>query len=420
MPSPRSLVQFLALGSIAIAAGAGTSRMWAQEGATRAFTGATLIDGTNRPAVANATLLVRDGRVVAAGSAAQVSIPAGAVRVPLDGKVIIPGLVNSHGHVTAPGDLSTYAEYGVTTIFSLGGEPESVFAARASQATPGLSHARVFLAGTVLTATTADEARAQVAAVAAQKVDIVKIRVDDNLGVDRKMPSIAYKAIIVEAHKRGMRVAAHLYYLSDARDLLASGVDFIAHSVRDSLVDAPFVAKLKSSGICYTPTLIREISTFAYETTPPFFTDSFFLAHANQKWVAMMQEPARQEATRTSKSAQTYKAQLPVALKNLKTLSDAGVPIAMGTDTGPVGRFQGFFELMEIEMMVKNAGLTPRQALTAATRDAAKCMHIDREVGTLESGKWGDFVVLDASPLIDITNIRRISAVYIAGNRVKR
>jgi len=89
----------------------------------------------------------------------------------------------------------------------------------------------------------------------------------------------------------------------------------------------------------------------------------------------------------------------------------------MGTDTGPPARFQGYFELMELEMMVK-AGLTPKQALAAATRDAAKCMKLDAEVGTLEANKWADFVVLDADPLADIGNVRTISSVWISGNRV--
>jgi imidazolonepropionase-like amidohydrolase len=122
---------------------------------------------------------------------------------------------------------------------------------------------------------------------------------------------------------------------------------------------------------------------------------------------------------RASKSAQQYKVALEVAKRNLKKLSDAGVPIAMGTDTGPTGRFQGYFELMEIEMMVK-AGLTPRQALAASTRDAARCMKLDRELGTIEPGKWADMVVLDANPLTDIANVRRIASVWIAGNQVAR
>lgn len=386
---------------------------------TRAFTGVRLIDGTDRAPIANATIVVRDGRIVAAGPASRVTIPAGAERVALDGKTVIPGLVNAHGHVTAARDLDTYAAYGVTTVYSLGGEPADVFAARRAQDAPTQARARVFVAGPVITAATPDEARTQVAAVAAQHVDIAKIRVDDNLGTATKMPPEVYRVVIEEAHKHNLRLAAHLFYLDDARLLLAAGADLVAHSIRDADVDDAVIAALKARAICVSPTLMREVSTFVYESTPDFFSDSLFLTHANREWMATLREPARQDAMRRSTSAQRYKAALTVASRNLKRLSDAGVTIAMGTDTGPMGRFQGYFELMELELMAK-AGLTPRQVLAAATRDAARCMQIDRDLGTLERGKWGDFVVLDADPLADIGNVRRIHSVWIAGNRVAR
>lgn len=389
----------------------------AAQSATRAFTGATLIDGSGRAPITNATLLVRDGRVVAAGPAARVTIPANAERVPLAGKVIIPGLINAHGHASSVANLRTYAAYGVTTVYSLGDESPDVFAARDAQRTTAPSHARVYVAGPVLNPSSPDDARAQVAAVADRKVDIVKIRVDDNLGTAPKMKPEIYRAVIDAAHARGLRVAVHLYYLDDAKDLLAAGADYIAHSVRDKAVDADFTRQLVQSKVCYSPTLMREVSTFVYESTPPFFKDSLFLAHANREWMATAQQPARQEATRTSASAQRYKAQLPLAMRNMKALHQAGVPIAMGTDTGPVGRFQGYFELMEIEMMV-DAGLTPTQALQSATRDAARCLKLDADLGTLEAGKVADFVVLDASPLERISNIRKQHSVWIGGVRV--
>lgn len=380
----------------------------------RAFTGITLIDGTDRAPVTNATLLVDKGRVVAAGPAASVRIPANAERTPLNGKVVIPGLINAHGHASSVANLATYAAYGVTTVYSLGDETPAVFAAREAQRSTPPRHARVFVSGPVLTPTTPDEARAQVAAVAAQQVDIVKIRVDDNLGTARKMLPEVYRAVITEAHARGLRVAVHLYYLSDAKDLLAAGADYIAHSVRDEPVDDAFVQALVKSKVCYSPTLMREVSTYVYESTPAFLSDSLFLAHANKEWMATVQQPARQEATRTSTSAQRYKAQLPVATRNLLTLHRASVPIAMGTDTGPLGRFQGYFELMELEMMV-DAGMTPAAALQSATGVAAHCLKLDRELGTLEPGKWADFVVLNANPLENISNIRRQHSVWIGG-----
>jgi imidazolonepropionase-like amidohydrolase len=403
----------------------------AQQPATTAFTGARVIDGTDKAPIDNATILVRGGKIVAVGGASSVTVPAGAQRVSLAGKTVIPGLVNAHGHVgntvgmeqghysaeNVARDLKTYAAYGITTVFSLGDDQAAGIAARDAQRSPSLDRARLFVAGPVLSPKSPADAVKLVDEDAAMKVDIVKIRVDDNLGATPKMAPEIYKAVIDEAHKRGLRVAVHLFYLEDAKAVLDAGADFIAHSVRDVPVDDAFIAMMKRRNICYCPTLMREVSTFVYESTPSWFTDPFFLKHADMAAVEALKQPARQQAMANSKSAQRYKAGLEVANRNLKKLSDAGVTIAMGTDTGPPARFQGYFELMELEMMAK-AGLTPKQVLASATRDAAKCMKLDAELGTLEPNKWADFVVLDADPLADISNVRKINAVYVAGNRV--
>jgi len=398
-------------------------------GGVKAFTGARVIDGTDRAPIDNATIVVRGGKIVAVGPGASVTVPAGAERIALTGKHVIPGLVNAHGHVgntvgmeqgkysadNVLRDLRTYAAYGVTTVYSLGDDQEAGFKARDTQSVPTLDRSRLYVAGPVLAPKTPDEARKQVGEVAAMKADIVKIRVDDNLGSTPKMAPEIYKAVIDEAHKKNMRVAVHLFYLEDAKAVLDAGADFIAHSVRDVEVDDAIIGMLKRRDICYCPTLMREVSTFVYESTPAWFSDPLFLKHADAKTLEQLKEPARQAAMKNSRSAQRYKAGLEVANRNLKKLSDAGIKIAMGTDTGPPARFQGYFELMELEMMAK-AGLTPKQVLASATRDAARCQKLN-DVGTLEANKWADFVVLDADPLANISNTRKISAVYIAGNR---
>jgi imidazolonepropionase-like amidohydrolase len=236
----------------------------AAQSSVKAFTDLRLIGPAGETPLGTSVIVVRDGRIVAVGPTGRTNIPAGAQRISLGGKVVIPGLINSHGHINTPDDLKTYAAYGVTTIVSLGGETDAVFAARAAQDVATLDRARVFVSGPVLTPRTPDEARTMVEGVANQKVDWVKIRVDDNLGTATKMTPDVYRAVIDEAHKRGLRVAAHIYYLDDAKDLLSAGVDFIAHSVRDQKVDDEFVSALKASGRCYTPTLMREVSTWVY------------------------------------------------------------------------------------------------------------------------------------------------------------
>jgi imidazolonepropionase-like amidohydrolase len=425
--------QMFVVAAASMVIGAAVFSAQAPSSSLHAFTGATIIDTAGKGAIPDATLIVRDGRVEAAGPSRDVRPPAGAPVTKLAGKFIIPGMISTHVHISAVQgaqpraytdentlrQLNLFARYGITTLWSLGGEQEPAFKARAAQDTPTLNRARLYLAGEVIVGKTPEDARQMVARVAAGKPDIIKIRVDDSLGTATKMPPEVYRAVIDEAHQRGLRVAAHLFSLDDAKGLLKAGVDVIAHSVRDRDIDDEFISLMKARNVPYCPTLTRELSTFVYESTPAFFSDPFFLREADKEVMAQLQQPERQEAMRTSKSAQRYKAALPVAQRNLKKAADAGLRIVMGTDAGPAPeRFQGYFEHVEMEMMAE-AGLTPAQILRAATVDGASAMKVGG-VGTLTRGAWADFVALDADPLRDIRNTRTISGVWVAGNPVKR
>jgi imidazolonepropionase-like amidohydrolase len=226
-----------------------------------------------------------------------------------------------------------------------------------------------------------------------------------------------YSAVIERSHELGFKLASHLFYLEDAKNLLRAGTDFIAHSVRDVMVDEEFLDLMSRSGVCYSPTLTREISTFVYENRPEFFNDLFFLEHADRDVLEELSDPLRQKAVRENVSAQGYKKALPVAMENLKRISDAGLPIGFGTDSGPVGRFQGFFEHMELVLM-ERSGMNPGQILRSATGQAAECLGIEQEVGTLQPNRWADFIVLTENPLENVRNMRSIESVWIAGNRV--
>jgi len=400
---------------------------------TLALVGARIYDGTGSDPLEPGVLLLHDGRIAAVGPESGVPVPEQARRIVLRGSTIVPGLINTHGHVGETVGLSSqpqlytrgnvleqlgvYARYGITTVFSLGGDQSPGFQVRDEQDNPTLRRSRLFVAGPVVTATTPDEARTQVEEIASLRADFVKIRVDDNLGTTAKMPPQVYQTVIDESHRRGLRVAAHIYYLEDAKSLLQAGVDFLAHSIRDREVDEELIGLLRSRNVPYCPTLMREVSTFVYQTTPEFFKDPFFRREVSAGIIEQLRDPGRQQSVRESASARQYQLALPTAERNLKRLSDAGILITLGTDTGPPGRFQGYFEHLELERMVK-AGLTTRQALLSGTGAAARAMRLAGKVGTLERGAWADFLVLRKDPLADIRNTRTIDSVWVAGNPI--
>jgi imidazolonepropionase-like amidohydrolase len=404
----------------------------APAGGTVALTGARVMNGTGAAPLEQATILIANGRIEAVGTGAAVKIPAGATRVDMSGKTIVPGLINAHGHLNADQStrpipeklarqLRVYADYGITTVVVLGTGPkdlEDAVKLRDAQESGTLDRARVYVAGpSIRDLKTAEEARAAVDRYADAKADIIKLHIT---GGPNDMTPTVYGALIDQAHKRGLRVAAHVYYLKDAKGLLNAGVDVIAHSVRDQDVDQALIAQIKQRNVGYIPTFTRDLAQFLYEATPAFLTDPFFVRHIDdyRREMTTLSDPALQEKTRNNKEAQNIKVAIQQGSRNLKILSDAGVLIAMGTDTGTnLGQWQGYFEHVELEYMVK-AGLTPMQTLVAATGGAARVMKLDQQLGTIQPGKRADLLVLNANPLTDIKNTRQIHSVWIGGRRL--
>ena len=386
-----------------------------------AFVGATLIDGTGAPPVENAVVVVRDGRIAAVGRASAVAVPQGATQVDLRGKTLLPGFVNAHGHVDDPmgtrenleRQLLLYGRYAVTSVVSLGEETGAGTALRGA----ARGRARLFFAGPVVDGNTADAAAASTDKTLAHKPDWVKIRVDDNNGTGMKMPRVAYKAAIDRAHAAGIPIAAHMYYLEDAKRLLRDGIDLLAHSVRDLPVDQDLINLARERNVCLVPTLMRDVSIFVYESTPPFFSDPFFTKYANQATVKTLMTPERQAQVRSNPNTARFKQVVELASRNMMQMKKAGVKIAMGTDSGAANRFQGYFEHMELELMVK-AGLTPMQAIVAATGDAAACMKRAGTIGSLQPGAWADLAVYTASPAADIRNTKTLESVWVGGEKL--
>ncbi|MFN7924444.1 MAG: amidohydrolase family protein [Bryobacteraceae bacterium] len=399
---------------------------------TLVFTGGRVITGSGET-IERGVIVVRDGRIAEVGAAGKVKSPKDAQVIDTTGKTVTPGFINTHGHVgetvgmrmgpelyseeNVLRQLKLYARYGITTVSSLGGDQAAGFKLRNEQDTPaGLDRARLYVAGAVITGKTPGEARDMVDQVAAQHPNFIKIRVDDQLGAQQKMAPEVWQAVLARAHEKKLPLAAHIFYLADARALLDAGADYIAHSVRDREIDADTIALLKKRDVCLCPTLTREVSAFVYESRPAFFDDAFFLKEADPKVLEQLTEPQRMAAMKNSRAAQQYKLALDMASRNLKKLEDAGVRIAFGTDTGPPARFQGYFEHMEMELMSK-AGLTPMQIIRSATSDAARCMKV-QGIGVIGKGAWADLVVLAKNPIDDIRNMRTIESVWIGGRQL--
>jgi imidazolonepropionase-like amidohydrolase len=407
----------------------------------------TLIDGTGHAPVARAAMIIDNGRIQWVGPLTELKTDAATQVIDLQGKYVMPGIMNLHVHLGATigldqnaayftpenveKDLKTYASYGVTTVLSLGTDKDSIFKIRDQQRAGRPEETRIYTAGQGFVfkggygglegvnqgVATVAEVEPAVAAQAANHVDFIKLWMDDHLGTKKKMPYDIAQAIIVSAHRHHLRVVAHIFYLQDARQLVDYGVDGLAHSVRDKPIDKAFVADMKQHGTWQmAATLSREGSMFVYGQTPPFATDPFFTRSVSADVLAKLKSPAYQEKMRSDPDFTMYPGFLRTAEENLKTLADAGVPYGFGTDSGPPGRFPGYFAHWEMELMVQ-AGLTPMQVITAATGSAARFLHA-RDLGTLETGKWADLIVLDKNPLEDIKNTRSIDAVYIAGNHV--
>jgi imidazolonepropionase-like amidohydrolase len=431
----------------------------ASEGGAMLFEGARLIIGDGTPPVENSAFIVENGKFTRVGRKGQVGLPKGGVRVDLTGKTVIPAIIDAHSHLGYYNEkthneqwtnytrenliehLRRMAYYGVGVTYSMGndgGHGELPYDLQAHPV-PGATWFRTAGAGISTPGggqggarenswthvTTTEEARKAVQELVARNPAIVKIWVDDR--ADRlppgktiaPMPPEISSAIIDEAHKHHLQVAAHITYLKDAKELLREGIDGFGHGVRDVDIDDEYIQLLKQHPNTFFTTVLpnrdglagfkEEDIPWIAETLPPSQVKRLheLLAHQNPQGHLFPY------------AALTDAEMWGVQSRNLRRINQLGLMrIAMGTDAGG-GGMMGWSAHAEIADMVAS-GMTPSQAIVAATKTAAEIIKLDDVVGTIAAKKNADFLILDANPLDDIVNTRRISKVYLRGEEVDR
>lgn len=410
--------------------------------------GVRLIDGTGRGAVDDGAFVVQAGRIAAVGRTGQLRAPAGARVLRMAGKTVMPALVDGHSHIGYMKGLTSSAAnytrenildhlhrmayFGVAATQAMGSDfGEVPFAIRDETAAGRDPDAARFLtAGRGLAplsevspdnmrqaayaVTTPEGARASVQELAARHVPIVKTWVDDRGGAVKKLEPPIVSAIFDEAHRHGLRVAVHATDPTVAKELLDAGIDIFAHMITQ--VDDELVARFRQHPATVVLSALGGPHRAVYAPwLSPVHPLIGLTVRPDQIARLEARFPLRNPAERAR--AATSWDDLAASVRRLHA---AGVRIGVGTDGGGQqgDQFLGWTMHAELENLVM-AGLTPMDALLAATRDTAAILKLD-ELGSLVPGKSADFIVLDANPLDDITNTRRIAAVYLRGRAVDR
>ena len=410
--------------------------------ATIALRGATLVDGTGAPPIPNSLLVVSAGRIVSVGEAtpeALRALPEGAKVESAAGKWIVPGLVDAHVHADSDEDLKTMLRWGLTSVRVMA-EDSAAAAKLAAASRTRTDIPDVFPAAPIFTAKggwwdqgeppdagldrfpdTPQRARASVRRAKTLGSAEIKLMLDDMrwcrdplTPLPRMTPEVA-KALIDEARRAGLRVSVHAPGLSDAKEAVAGGATALAHGVLEPF-DERTLGVMKSRPVFYIPTMdIFELLSDPKGFVEGVLSDPRAAAGVPAETAAQYRSPAYSDRyAKRYPNVENLRRRLPALRENLKRLHAAGVPVALGTD---MWAFPGLGVSIEMDLYVR-AGLTPLEAIRAGTQTSARSLDLEKDRGTLAAGKRADFLVLDADPLADIKNVRAISAVYKAGEKV--
>lgn len=428
-----------------------------------ALVGGAVIDGRGGPPIAHGVVVFRAGKIIAVGRLGKVIVPQGARVIRVDGKTVLPGLIDAHMHIGGSGggsadareftpqatanNFRSYLKFGVTTVFDIAGNPflevqkqalasgqilgPRLFGVKYGITAPG-SHPMGLLKEYKLTkllgpvyplVSTVEQARATIARIAADDIDGVKIMNSrsefpgtSRYDADRpKLSRAVLKALIESAHAKGLRVFVHVAFPSEAREAVEAGADVLAHSIGMAETGTEAIFRLMAArGVAYMPTLAQIEAVYGLQADPfrlerlrgkvwDVILDS--VTHANSVVRARHRMPGLVADARRN---------LAISMANLRRAVKAGVKIVMGTDAGNAGTFHGATVPREMELM-RQAGMTPMQTIVAATRHAAEVIGQKDRLGTIEKGKLADLVVIDGDPLHDISTIANVVTVVRNG-----
>lgn len=372
------------------------------------ITGALVVDGTGAPPRV-ASVVIEGERIKTIAILA--AVPPGANVIDARGKTLLPGLFDLHTHLLASGGplaadwgkvLKAYLVNGVTTVADMSTYPEQ-FAPMRKLIADGLPAPRVLMAGRYSTpgghgaeggrgdfhtqeVQTPREARSAVRRFAAYRPDLLKVFTDGwRYGTAPDMTSMdeaTLTALVDEAHKLGLKVVTHTVSREKATIAARAGVDIINHGIGDAPLDDETLQLMRAKGTGYVQTLA------VYE--PPGGSRS---AARERRWMNLM--------------------------RNGKLAQDAGLVLGVGTDAGMMGTWHGSSTLHELELMVQT-GLTPLQAISAATGNSAKLLGVEGERGSIEVGKLADLVLIDGNPTERIADIHKVSRVWLGGREQDR